>query len=96
MTKKLYEPAQKIRDYIDVFSTEQGQRVLGDLEDRCYSNIRIDQRPEPGYPNEAFLNPNAALYRAGMVDQVQRIKRILNKRGELDDYTKNNPKITDL
>ena len=73
-----------IRDFVKTFDTPHGRRVLDRLESRPYSLIRIDQHPSPTYPNPAFLNPNAALYRAGMIDTVKYCRRVLAKADGLE------------
>ncbi|MCG8434509.1 MAG: hypothetical protein MJA83_10800, partial [Gammaproteobacteria bacterium] len=70
--------------------TPHGKRVLADLERRCML-IRIDRHPRPGDPpNLAFMNPNAALYRAGMLDQVEGIRKRIKRAEELDNAEKAN------
>ena len=60
--------------YLRTFDTPHGQTVLKDMEARCYRMIRIDQHSSP-----VFMNPDAALYRAAQVDQINRIRGILEK-----------------
>jgi len=68
-----------IEAYVRLFNTPDGEVVLQDLEDRAHKLIRVDQYPTETMPNPAYLNPQAALYKAGLLDQVMRIKRILAK-----------------
>ena len=80
---------QILADYRKVFRTPHGKRVLADMERRC-KLISLDRHPKPGHPNDAFMNPNAALYRAGMFDQVEGIKKRLKRAEELDNAEKAN------
>lgn len=66
-------------DIAKTFGNATGKRVLEHLLERGSKHFRIDQRPTSAYPNEAFLNPNAALYRAGIEDTVRYIERIIKK-----------------
>ena len=68
-------------DYVRTFNTPHGRRVLIHLEKRAYSATRIDQRPNPKDPNPAYMNPNAAMYRAGQIDVIKRIQRELKSMG---------------
>lgn len=85
-------PQDVIRDFVKTFDTPHGRRVLDRLESRPNSLIRIDQHPTPTHPNLAFLNPNAALYRAGMIDTVKYCRRVLAKGKTLEPAP---PSITD-
>ena len=72
-------PRDTVVDFVKTFNTPHGRRVLDRLESRSYSLIRIDQFPTPIQPNPAFINPNAALYRAGMIDVINYCRRVLKK-----------------
>ena len=78
---------QVLADYRKTFRTPHGKRVLADMERRC-KLIALDRHPQPGRPNDAFMNPNAALYRAGMFDQVEGIKKRIKRAEELDNAEK--------
>lgn len=74
------------RDIATIFSTEVGQRVLSYMAERGAKYIRIDQAPRPTLPNNAFMNPNAAIYRAGMEDMVRNLQRSIDRvNKERDD-----------
>ena len=78
---------QLLADYRKTFRTPHGKRVLADLERRC-KLVDLERHPQPGQPNEAFMNPNAALYRAGMADQVEAIRKRIKRAEELENEQK--------
>ena len=76
---------QLLRDIDKTFRTPHGKRVLKWLEERPTKLILLAQRPAEGQPNDAFVNPNAALYQAGMLDTFRAIKKYQKRLKELDD-----------
>ena len=69
-----------IQAYIAVFGTPQGETVLRDLRRHAERHVQVDRHPTEHYPNAAFMNPTAAVYRTALVDFVRRIEGILSKR----------------
>lgn len=78
---------QLLADYRKTFRTPHGKRVLADLRRRC-KLIDLDRHPAPDRPNEAFMNPNAALFQAGMADQVHAIEKRIKRAEELENEQK--------
>ena len=67
-----------INSYLAVFDTPQGQTVLDDLE-RQANKVQVDRRPNSEYPNDAYLNPYAGLYKVALLEQIARIRGIILK-----------------
>ena len=88
-------PSEIELDIANVFSSPAGQRVLDHLMNRGAKYVQIDKRPTPTYPNAAFLNPNAALYRAGMDDTVRYLKRMIEKVNRVGDERAMSEQIID-
>lgn len=70
-----------IQSYLAVFDTPRGETVLQDLEKQA-NNIQLDRRPNNDFQNHAYVNPNAALYKAGILDVIARVRRIMKRAKE--------------
>lgn len=71
-----------LQAYVAVFGTPQGETVLADLKRHAERHVQVDRHPTEQFPNHAFMNPHAAVYRTAMLDFVRRIEGILNRRDQ--------------
>ena len=71
-----------LQAYCAVFGSPQGETVLADLKRHAERHVQIDRHPTEQFPNSAFMNPDAAMYRMALLDFVRRIEGILARRDQ--------------